>query len=150
MDLQCTSNFQKSIWCCQALCLFSLCAPLSGRVWTTTTTRPLLWNKQGNVWKKHLYKSIMRTHSKRLQMSSCLWPIESYDFTVFDLKSITYNESAKRRRQEILLKHLVSFLLTTLNTLDVNYSTRITLNLRQSKSPLHLMWRITDWKGGIW
>lgn len=23
-------------------------------------------------------------------MSSCLWPVESYDFTVFDFKSITW------------------------------------------------------------
>lgn len=35
----------------------------------------------------------METNSKRLQMSSCLWPMESYDFTVLDLKSITWNKS---------------------------------------------------------
>lgn len=26
-------------------------------------------------------------------MSSCLWPMESYDFTVLDFKSITWNKS---------------------------------------------------------
>lgn len=35
----------------------------------------------------------MKTNSKRPQMSSCLWPMESYDFTVFDFKSITWNNS---------------------------------------------------------
>lgn len=35
----------------------------------------------------------METHNKSLQMSSCLWPMESYDFTVFDFKSITWNNS---------------------------------------------------------
>lgn len=36
----------------------------------------------------------------------CLWPIESYDFTVFDLKSITWNESDKR--QEKLFKQTLN------------------------------------------
>lgn len=47
----------------------------------------------------------MKTNSKRLQMSSCLWPMESYDFTVFDFKSITWNNS-----KAIVKKHLYAAL----------------------------------------
>lgn len=46
-----------------------------------------------------------KTNSKRLQMSSCLWPMESYDFTVFDFKSITWNNSKAMVNKQTTLQH---------------------------------------------
>lgn len=47
----------------------------------------------------------MKTNSKRLQMSSCLWPMESYDFTVFDFKSITWNNGKAMVNKQTNMQH---------------------------------------------